>query len=65
MIIEGNDMQEKNSWENTLGMRFCLIPGGCFIMGEGAREEDEKPEHSVTISREYWMQETPVTNPTV
>lgn len=62
MIIEGNDMQEKNSWENTLGMRFCLIPGGCFIMGEGAREEDEKPEHSVTISREYWMQETPVTN---
>lgn len=55
-------MKESKFWTNALGMNFCLIPGGRFVMGEGAREADEKPEHPVTISQAYWMQETPVTN---
>lgn len=54
-------MNDRTSWRNSLGMRFCPIPGGSYQMGEGALERDELPVHSVTLSG-FWMQETPVTN---
>lgn len=61
MDNQGNCMKNE-LWTNTLKMNFCPIPEGCFLMGEGGREEDERPVHSVKISRGFWMQETPVTN---
>lgn len=50
------------SWTNTLNMRFHPIPKGRYMMGEGAEERDEKPVHPVVISKDFFMQETPVTN---
>lgn len=41
------------------------IPPGSFLMGspedEPGRRENEGPQHRVTISKGYWMAETPVT----
>jgi len=48
-------------------VRFVMrwIPPGRFLMGspelENGRDTDEGPQHSVTISRGFWMGETPVT----
>jgi formylglycine-generating enzyme required for sulfatase activity len=58
--------RERRVW--TLGgadfaMRW--IPAGQFLMGSGEDDEeafgDEKPQHKVTITRGFWMGETPVT----
>jgi len=49
---------------NSLGMAFVEIPAGTFIMGspeyEAGRNTDE-PQHEVTISRNFYLQTTPVT----
>lgn len=42
-------------WENSLGMRFTLIPPGAFLMGSDAGEENERPAHQVTVSRPFYM----------
>ncbi len=54
------------SFENSLGMRFVLIPPGSFRMGlpkgdpgGGCRDA---PERDVTIERPFYMQATEVTN---
>jgi len=48
-----------------LGAKFILIKPGNFTMGSQAdelgRDNDEGPEHQVTISRYYYIQETEVT----
>lgn len=54
-------MASIDTWTNTIEMSFSRIPGGSFLMGEGALERDELPMHRVTIS-EFYMQQTPVTN---
>ncbi|GHT17675.1 hypothetical protein FACS1894189_4040 [Planctomycetales bacterium] len=45
--------------------RFCRCPPGTFRMGspitEQGHQEDEK-QHTVTLSRAFWIGETPVTN---
>lgn len=49
------------------GVAFVMrwIPPGRFLMGspetEVARHKDEGPQHEVTISRGFWLGETPVT----
>jgi formylglycine-generating enzyme required for sulfatase activity len=49
------------------GAEFVLrwIPPGTFIMGsppdEPRRDRDEGPQHEVTITRGFWLGETPVT----
>ena len=49
------------------GADFAMrwIPAGRFLMGAGADDarawDDEKPQHEVTITRGFWMGETPVT----
>jgi len=56
---------ERKIW--TLGgtefpMRW--IPAGRFLMGakkDAATDKDEEPQHEVTITRGFWMGETPVT----
>lgn len=49
---------------NSLGMQFVLIPAGTFLMGRGLAEEgdeDERPQHQVTLSQPFYLQTTPVT----
>jgi uncharacterized protein (TIGR02996 family) len=50
---------------NSIGMQFALIPAGTFLMGspedEEGREEDEGPQHEVTLSRPFWLRVHPVT----
>jgi formylglycine-generating enzyme required for sulfatase activity/predicted Ser/Thr protein kinase len=47
------------------GLRYVWIPPGTFMMGcsPGDTEcgEDEKPAHQVTITRGFWIGQTPVT----
>ena len=49
--------------ENSIGMRFALIPAGTFLMGapEGEGEPAEHPQHEVEITRPFWMGIFPVT----
>ncbi len=53
-----------NSETNTLGMEFKLIPAGTFMMGSPENEEDrldDEQQHEVTITRDYYMGVTEVT----
>jgi formylglycine-generating enzyme required for sulfatase activity len=47
------------------GLKYVWIPPGTFRMGCSAGDEecysDETPEHSVTITRGFWLGQTPVT----
>jgi uncharacterized protein (TIGR02996 family) len=51
--------------ENSIGMRFALIPPGKFLMGspkkEKERSEDEGPQHEVQITRPFYLGIYPVT----
>jgi formylglycine-generating enzyme required for sulfatase activity len=44
---------------------YVWIPAGTFMMGcspgDGECEADEKPSHSVTITKGFWIGQTPVT----
>ncbi len=49
---------------NKLGMEFILIPAGTFLMGSPDSEEgrdDDEQQHAVTITRDYYMGVTEVT----
>ena len=43
-----------------LHLKLVLIPEGSFAMGS-VKYDDEKPVHTVTISKNYWLGETKVT----
>ena len=43
------------------GAEMRLIPSGTFTMGYHNGQEDEKPEHEATLTKDYWMYRTPVT----
>lgn len=50
---------------NDIGMEFVLIPDGTFLMGShdslhGA-PDDEKPQHQVTISKQFYLSRYEVT----
>lgn len=59
------DLTIKGSSGGGTKYRFCRCPPGTFRMGspvtERGHQEDEL-QHTVTISRVFWMAETPVTN---
>lgn len=53
------------SYTNSIGMTFNLIPAGTFIMGSPANEPGRDPDetqHQVTLSKPFYMQTTEVTN---
>jgi formylglycine-generating enzyme required for sulfatase activity len=59
------------SFTNSIGMTFSLIPAGTFTMGspDGSGSEPAEPgrypsetQHEVTLSKSYYMQTTEVTN---
>ncbi len=44
-------------FKNSIGMEFCLIPAGSFMMGspDGVGFSNEHPQHRVTITRPFYM----------
>ncbi len=52
-------------YTNSLGQEFKLIPAGTFTMGspsdEPGRDPDEGPQHQVTLTQPFYMQNTEVT----
>jgi formylglycine-generating enzyme required for sulfatase activity len=44
-------------WTNSVGMKFRPIPAGTFQMGspEGEGSDEERPRHSVTITKPFWL----------
>ena len=50
-----------NSITNSVGMKLVWIPAGDFMMGSDSGESDEKPIHSVRISKGFYMGQTEVT----
>lgn len=51
----------KETLPGKVEMSFAYIPAGEFQMGSNNGREDEKPVHTVKISRGFWMQTTEVT----
>lgn len=55
----------QNNLTNSIGMRFSLIPAGTFTMGspptEPHRNNQEGPQHQVTLTKSFYMQTTEVT----
>ncbi len=52
------------SFSNEIGMRFVRIPAGTFMMGSPTDElgrDDDEALHQVTITNDYYMQTTEVT----
>ncbi|HHL33604.1 MAG TPA: formylglycine-generating enzyme family protein [Desulfobulbaceae bacterium] len=54
------------TYTNSIGMTFNLIPAGIFTMGSpddepGGPYTDEQPEHQVTLSKSFYMQTSEVT----
>jgi formylglycine-generating enzyme required for sulfatase activity len=49
------------TYTNSIGMEFVLIPAGTFQMGSNDGEDDEKPVHSVTISKPFYLGKYEVT----
>lgn len=62
---EGKVAGEAREVASVAGMRMRWIPAGTFWMGAGADDkeayDDEKPQREVTLTRGFWMMETPVT----
>jgi formylglycine-generating enzyme required for sulfatase activity len=50
-----------DTWtEPITGMIFVWVPGGCYMMGDGKGNNDEKPVHEVCVDG-FWMGQTEVT----
>ena len=47
--------QQGTAWENSIGMKLVWIPPGAFEMGSDHGESNEKPIHTVKISKGYYM----------
>lgn len=51
--------------KNSIGMEFVSIPAGSFMMGSPESEkdstEDERPQHQVTISKDFYLGKYEVT----
>ena len=59
-LAEQELSEPTETFRNSIGMKFVLIPAGRFMMGS----EDynyEKPQHEVTISQPFYLQTTQVT----
>ncbi len=63
-IISRQVRVEVVTFENTLAMKFNHIPAGAFMMGSAAEESErfsDETRHPVTLTRDYYLQTTEVT----
>lgn len=49
------------TFTNSIGMKFVWIDPGSFRMGSDDKGDDEKPAHTVTLSKGFYLQTTEVT----
>jgi len=64
-VAEADKLKVPVAFENSIRMRFVLIPSGTFAMGSPADElgrDDTETLHQVTLTRPYYLQTTEVTN---
>ena len=65
IVLKRKKKATSDTYRNGIGMSFRKIPSGTFRMGspsnEEDRENDEDPQHQVTISRSFYIQTTEVT----
>ena len=65
VLSEQQTRKIASDYTNGIGMSFRKIPSGTFTMGspstEANRQDNEGPQHQVTISRSFYMQTTEVT----
>jgi formylglycine-generating enzyme required for sulfatase activity len=52
---------QEHTLVNSIGMAFVWIPAGEFQMGSDEGQDDEKPVHTVRISRPFALGQHPVT----
>jgi formylglycine-generating enzyme required for sulfatase activity len=61
-LLPGSGKVRENSKD---GLKYVWIPPGRFMMGcspgDSGCDDDEKPAHQVTITRGFWIGQTPVT----
>ena len=64
-IAQASSSQNSDTYTNSIGMEFVLIPAGEFEMGSPSDEEDryddEGPAHTVTIEESYYLGKYEVT----
>ena len=62
LIFASHCLAESNigSVRDPSGLEFVQIPTGSFQMGSEAGNWDEKPVHTVTITRSFWISKTEV-----
>ena len=63
-LDESNQTTERisgDTYTNSIGITFALIPKGSFMMGSNKSDSDEQPVHQVTIDYPFYMGVTEVT----
>jgi formylglycine-generating enzyme required for sulfatase activity len=50
-----------NTWRNSLGIEFVLVPAGKFMMGSDKGADDEKPVHEAHLSMPFYLGKYEVT----
>ncbi len=64
-IKKASGLVEGKKWTAQLGsgveMEFMPIAAGSFHMGSNSGDADEKPVHTVRLSKSFWMAKTEVT----
>jgi formylglycine-generating enzyme required for sulfatase activity len=57
LVLSGRTLgpQLPSSLTNSLGMQFALIPAGEFQMGSTIGDEDERPVHTVRVSKPFYL----------
>jgi formylglycine-generating enzyme required for sulfatase activity len=64
-VAEAERLKVPVAFENSIGMRFVLIPAGKFSMGSPASENgygDGPPQHEVTLTKPYYFSIWATTN---
>jgi len=63
--LEPSPLNLPESFTNSLGMEFALVPAGEFLMGspetEAGRQADESPIHSVRLEKPFYLGKYEVT----
>ena len=49
------DAVGRQTWQSPTGIEFRLILPGAFLMGSDNGEENERPQHQVSVTRPFYM----------
>ncbi len=60
-LFEKNQNKPVNNFENSIGIKFVLVPTGDFIMGTDNGKNDEKPIHKVVIDKPFYLGQYEIT----